>query len=237
MINFILPRIFALSILGSILYSGWKILLQNGLSNRNIWKQIANTFSFEHPDSFQSNVIYSWIGNRMGGVCKHPFDVLTGTYEGVSIALYHLEVTLPKSGFDFTIAEIQCQHEMPHLLVTSPETFGILDTKGTEWLTMGKDFDDQLSVYVETHFEQEAYEILTPECMAWLVANKIDLNFELCGKTLYMYLSRMSFSVPAITALLDKAIAINKFLTPKLEEIEGDVKAMEETVATPEKVL
>ena len=155
-------------------------------------------------------------------------DVISGTDKDrpVRVFLYQYTVGSGKNShtYFYSVCENTFSGTVPHILLHKPEFFllGNVPTfSGGESITLEGDFNKYFSLYVEKGFEQEAYEIFTPDFMAELEDTAKKLNFEFFQNKLYIYMPKYIET----RAELDAMFALADKLCDKLEPLLDRMKA------------
>lgn len=149
-------------------------------------KSIGFTYSQTAPMDSVSGGLFS-IGDN-----KKILDVLSGTHENIPIRIF--TYFFQESGNDsnkifLTVFEATLRGNIPNIFLCSKKG-RVFDY---EWgddsvpIVLEGDFNKYFYLRVLKDYEQEAYQILTPDVMVSLIDMAHELNFEFVGNKLYIY--------------------------------------------------
>ena len=154
-------------------------------------------------------------------------DVISGMDNDrpVRVFLYQYTVGSGKNShtYCYTVCENTFSGNVPHILLHKPGFFLLengLSFFGDEEITLEGDFNKYFSLHVEKNFEQEAYEIFTPDFMSELIDTAQKLNFEFFQNKLYIY----SHGYIQSRAELDSMFALADKLCDKIEPVLDHMK-------------
>jgi len=153
-------------------------------------KSIGFTYSQTAPIESVSGKLFS-LGNA-----KMILDVLSGIYENIPIRIF--TYFFQESGNDsnkifLTVFEVTLEGNVPNLFLCSNKSkaFNFNWDKNVTPLVLEGDFNKYFNLHVLKDYEQEAYQILTPDVMVKLIDLAHELNFEFIGNKLYIYTTRL----------------------------------------------
>ena len=130
------------------------------------------------------------------GQARMIIDVLSGIYENISVRIftYFFQEIGEHSGRHFyTVFEASLLGTVPNIFLYSNKQKGL----NFDWnndnstIVLEGDFNKYFTLCVPKGYEQEAYEIFTPDVMANLIDLANELNFEFIGNKLYIYKTQL----------------------------------------------
>ena len=92
-------------------------------------------------------------------------------------------------------------------------------------------FHLNFSVWVKKEFEQEAFEIFTPEFMELLLETSASFGLKFFGNKVYLIVPKFFDRKWELDSWFLIFCRICDYLNPKVNEVAGYVKAMEEVVS------
>lgn len=146
------------------------------------------------------------------GRAQRIYDVLSGTQNGRPTRIFSYQYTVGSGKSSHTeystVFETRFSNDMPDIVLTTKQLGYAADMPpfgGGERVELEGDFNKYFSLKVPKGYEQEAYEIFTPDIMATLIDRAKDLNFEFNGPTLYIYSDWLIMQRDRLQAMFDLA--------------------------------
>lgn len=147
------------------------------------------------------------------GHSQKIYDVLSGTLNGRSSRIFSFEYTVGSGKnshtYTSTVFETEFTNNMPDItLISKAGGFGMgesLFNTGVERIQLEGDFNKYFTLNVPKGFEEEAYQIFTPDIMAALIDRAKNVNFEFKGSTLYVYSDYQILKRDKLQAMFDLA--------------------------------
>lgn len=151
------------------------------------------------------------------GHSQFIYDVLSGDHNGRDSRFfsYRFVVGSGRSShtYNFTVFETAFTNNMPDItLMGKNGLFSSLDlpsglslSSGSESVELEGDFNKYFKLKVPKGYEQEAYQILTPNVMVALIDKAKGLDFEFNGNKLYIYATELVLVREKLQAMFDLA--------------------------------
>ena len=174
-------------------------------------------------------------------------DVASGSRNELPMRVFLLYST--DSGVGSTVFECTFPHPVPQINLQGLKPFySSKNNKGTalvgiefmrfvtkfnnsKQLTFEGDFNSNFSVWVKKEFEQEAFEIFTPEFMELLLETSASFGLKFFGNKVYLIVPKFFDRKWELDSWFLIFCRICDYLNPKVNEVAGYVKAMEEVVS------
>ncbi len=180
-------------------FSFFVVFVVGGISYSHVYRKFKREFTQQFGNSIgftytESADIATTSGKLFEtGHSKSIYDVLSGTYQDIPIRIFTFQFTIGsgKSShtYYYTVFEATMTGTVPDILLfSSKHSSAISDFfSGDESLTLEGDFNKFFRLRVPKGFEQEAYQIFTPDVMANLIDKATEMSFEFVGTKLYIY--------------------------------------------------
>jgi len=123
-------------------------------------------------------------------------DVLSGVYQKTPMRIFTLRFTIGygknSHTYSYTVFEAILNNTVPDILLFSKAHMNaISDWFGNdETIELEGDFNKYFKLRVPKGYEQEAYQIFTPDVMADLIDKAQNVSFEFIGNRLYIYATK-----------------------------------------------
>ncbi|MDB5258939.1 MAG: hypothetical protein JWO73_147 [Candidatus Taylorbacteria bacterium] len=138
-------------------------------------------------------------------------DVLSGSYKSMPMRIFTLYFTVGSGKhshtYTYTVFEATLAGSVPDILLYSKKQWSAVSDflSGDETIELEGDFNEHFVLRVPKGYEQEAYQIFTPDVMADLIDRAADVSFEFVGNKLYMYAVKTITKKTELQAMFDLA--------------------------------
>lgn len=149
-------------------------------------------------------------------------NTLSGTYQSYPVRIFTYSFTVgsgkQQHSYTYTVCEATGSTQFPDITLTSKQN-GFLASPhvlsfSDEHIQLEGDFNKYFTLTVPKNYEQEAYQILTPDVMASLIDKAKKLNFEFLGDKIYVYVEHEITTRAELQELFDAT----SFLIPLFEK-------------------
>ena len=190
---------------------------------KEFFKQFGTSIGFTFTDSIDVDSVQG----KLFGIGRDRLisDVLTGTYQDISVRIFCYQFTIGggKSSQTVynTVFEATFNSSMPDLLVSSQSQIQFLDDcfNDEEVLKLEGDFNKYFKVRAPKGFEVEAYQILSPDIMVDLIDKARNLNFEFNKNKVYIYVPKVVSTKADMQSMFNLVEYIDGVLKHNISEV------------------
>jgi hypothetical protein len=158
---------------------------------REFTEQFGASIGFAYTDTADMKSVSGKLFEA--GHSQNISDVLTGSYQNIPMRFFTYSFTVGEGKnshtYSYTVFEATMTGTVPDILLSSVNHSTLVGGWGTgqEKVELEGDFNKYFKLTVPKGYEQEAYEIFTPDVMANLIDKAKDVSFEFVGNKLYIY--------------------------------------------------
>ena len=178
--------IFAVFIVGSIGYSTVYTKIK-----REFTQEFGNSIGFTYSENAGLDTVSGKLFKT--GHSQSIFDVLSGVYQNIPMRIFSFRFTIGEGKsshtYSYTVFEATLNGKVPDILLFSKSHGSAVSDwfSGDETIELEGDFNKYFKLRVPKGYEEEAYQVFTPDVMADLIDKAKDVSFELTGNKLYIY--------------------------------------------------
>lgn len=171
------------------------------------------------------------------GHSRQMSNILHGVYEERPIELFHYNYTTGSGKHQqthfFTACIIEFEGDLPDLVLEEKRFLGGdgLKDRHHRSLKLEGPFGETFRVFGSEDLEIEAYEVLTPDIMEFLMRRGGTYSFEFRGHRLYVVENNHLTTRRELEKLIEFAGAIVDRLGPRLARLHDDVEAIKDAHA------
>lgn len=206
-------------LLGSLALVGGRIWFIFGRVQKEFMRQFAVSIGFFYTPSGPTETqgkLFS-IGHS-----HRTYNMLSGTYQSYPVRIFTYSFTVgsgkQQHSYTYTVCEATGSTQFPDITLTSKQNGFLANPHvlsfSDEHIQLEGDFNKYFTLTVPKNYEQEAYEILTPDVMASLIDKAKKLNFEFVGDKIYVYVEHEITTRAELQELFDAT----SFLIPLFEK-------------------
>lgn len=134
---------------------------------------------------------------------------MVGTYQSMPMRIFSFKFVIGSGRSTqtlvYTVVEASVQSNLPDILLLSKEHQNEVSDffSGDDTIDLEGDFNKYFKLRVPKGYEQEAYQIFTPDVMAALIDKEAGLSFEFIGNKLYIYATKVITKRAEFQAMFD----------------------------------
>jgi hypothetical protein len=162
---------------------------------REFTQQFGTSIGFSYSESGGMDSVSSKLFKTGHG--QSILDVLSGTHDGLPMRIFTFRFTVGSGKnshtYLYTVFEAMLNNAVPNILLFSnAHATAVSDWfSGDETIQLEGDFNKYFRLRVPKGYEQEAYQIFTPDVMADLIDRARDYSFEFSENHLYVYATKV----------------------------------------------
>ncbi len=196
-----------------------------------IYRKIKGQFTQEFGQSigftYEKSIGLESVSGKLFAVghSQSVFDVLSGVYHDTAMRIFSFQFTVgygrDSHTYCYTVTEATLAGNVPDIFLYSKEHQGIsVDfLAGNETVELEGDFNAYFKLRVPKGYEQEAYQIFTPDVMASLIDKARGVSFEFVGNKLYIYATKVILKREEMQEMFD----LSQFLVGLFRKNVGEV--------------
>ncbi|MBU3668518.1 MAG: hypothetical protein FGM57_00955 [Candidatus Taylorbacteria bacterium] len=200
-------------------------------TKNRFYAQVAEAHGWRYLDLKKETIDDAFLSERKH--TQHIVQYIHGSFHDTKSAYYLYTYTVGsgkhKRTYHFNVLEATLSVQVPHILIwdTMHEfVFGnhfINHSTLPQYMrkiTLEGNFSKEREVYVEKEYEIEAYQILTPDTMEYILHNMDTLHLELTQNKMFLYTVREIYIRDEVDSLFDTFEAIYTKIKPSLISIQ-----------------
>ncbi len=193
---------------------------------RELYSQIAQELGLSYIHNKDGSFIDSFLETH--NHTQHIRHVITGMLDGTQFSYYIYSYTVGsgknKRTYSYSVIMQTLPVSVPHIIIhdnTYTFTFGLpypysrSIPSNLRKVTLEGNFSKERDVYVEKEHEIEAYQLLSPDTMSFLLDNIQDVQIELTKDRLFIYKTHELYRKSDVMEFID----LYKTLTSKIKQV------------------